>query len=268
MPFGGALVAGIGSIFGGLLGGSAASKAAKQQQQAEQQGINTIQTGEDQSIARLNPYLSSGSQASGILSGMLKTPGEGLLTPWTQQFQAPTAAQAEQTPGYQFQLQQGENALQNSAAARGGLLSGRTLADLNTYAQGTASTNYQNTFNNALTQYQSAYNTFQNNQNNTYNRLAGQQGVGLNAANTAGQITSNASGDIASLLAAQGKAAAGGTVGQANAWSGAIPGIGGALTGGYNFLKNLNPFGGGNGGTMGDVPSPYDPSQAGAMAFA
>ena len=194
------------------------------------------------------------------------------MTPWTQQFTAPTAAQAEQTPGYQFQLQQGENAIQNAAAARGGLLSGRTLADLNTYAQGTASTNYQNTFNNALTQYQSAYNTFQNNQNNTFNRLAQQQGVGLGAAGTAGQITTGAGQDIASLLAAQGKAAAGGTVGAANAWSGAIPGISNLASGGYGYLNNLNGQAPNITPPTWNIPgspgfTPFDPSQYGAQNF-
>src|SRR5690242_3950495 len=41
-------------------------------------------------------------------------------------FQTPTLDEARQDPGYQFQLQQGEQALQSSAAARGGLLSGNT----------------------------------------------------------------------------------------------------------------------------------------------
>jgi hypothetical protein len=162
---------------------------------------------------------------------MLGTPGKGLLTPWDQQFTAPTAAQAEQTPGYQFQLNQGLNAVQNSAAGRGGLLSGGTLAGLNNYAQGVASTNYQNTFNNALTQYQSAYQTFLNNQNNTYSRLMGLSGQGLLAAGGAGNLISGVGGDIASLYGQQGAAGAAGTIGQANAYSSILPNIFGTLSG-------------------------------------
>jgi hypothetical protein len=236
------IVSGLGSLFGGILGSNASKKAAQEQIQADQKGIGTIQGSETSALGQLSPYTSAGSKATGTLSDMLSTPGQGLLTPWTQQFTAPTADQAAATPGYQFQLKAGEDALQNSAAARGGLLSGRTLADMNTYAQGLAGTNYQNTFNNALTQYQSAYNTFQNNQANTYSRLFGVSGQGLNAANSAAGINMGAGQDIASLQAAQGRAAAGGTLGSANAWSGAIGGIGSSLAQlPWGKLSNMNP---------------------------
>jgi hypothetical protein len=273
MPAGGMLttgiVSGLGSIFGGLFGGGAAKKAAQQQIEAEQKAQGVIQGSEkqalgyqqnatDTSLGNLQPYLQAGTQATSNLNQLTGTPGQGLLTPWTQQFTAPTAEQAAQTPGYQFQLQQGEQALQNSAAARGGLLSGQTLGDLNNYAQGVASTNYQNVFNNAQSQYQSAYNTFQNNQNNTYNRLMGLSNTGQNAANTmgslaqmgaqnAGNITSSAGGDIASLYNAQGAARAGGTIGTANAYGSIIPGITNSLQN-MMLMKNLIPSSSSSGG--------------------
>lgn len=248
LPLVGSIVSGIGSLFGGLFGGNAASKASEQYIKALQQAQQSLQGSEDKGLANYQPYLQGGAQAEGTLSQMLATPGQGLLTPWTQQFTAPTAQQAEQTPGYQFQLQQGENALQNSAAARGGLLSGRTLGDMNNYAQGVASTNYQNVFNNALTQYQSAHNTFQNNQNNTYQRLMGMSGQGLNAAGGAGQLISGIGGDIASLYGQQGAARAAGTMGAANAYGSIIPGIGNAIMnyGLMGSLRNMNPGGGGS----------------------
>lgn len=224
------IISGLGSLFGGIMGSNASKKAAQQQIEADQKGIGTIQGSETSALGQLSPYTSAGSKATGSLSDMLSTPGQGLLTPWTQQFTAPTADQAAATPGYQAQLKAGEDALQNSAAARGGLLSGRTLADMNTYAQGTASENYQNVFNNALTQYQSAYNTFQNNQQNTYNRLFGVSGQGLNAANSAASINMGAGQDVASLQAAQGRAAAGGTLGSANSWMGTLSGMSGAAS--------------------------------------
>lgn len=243
MSFLGPILGGIGSIFGGLFGGNAASQASQQYIQALQQAQQSLTTSENKGLANYQPYLAAGQQATGTLSQMLGTPGQGLLQPWSQTFQAPTAAQAAQTPGYQFQLQQGENALQNSAAARGGLLSGRTLGDMNTYAQGLASSNYQNTFNNALTQYQSAYNTFQNNQANTYNRLMGVSGEGLNAAQGAGSLISGIGGDIASLYGQQGAARAAGTMGQANAYSSIFPGIANSIEN-YQLMGKLGQMGG------------------------
>lgn len=262
MPFGGLLSAGIGaagSLFGGLFGGSASEKAAQQYEQAIQQGITSLQGNLQTGEANYAPYLSAGSTATNTLSSLLGTPGQGLLTPWTQTFQAPTAAQAEATPGYQFQLQQGENAMQNSAAGKGSLLTGRTLADLNNYAQGTASTNYQNTFNNALTQYNSAYSTFLNNQQNQYSRLMGLSGEGLTAAGGEGQLISGIGGDIASLYGQKGAAAAQGTIGAANAYGSILPGMSNAVSN-YGLLSMLNGNtngGWGSGGGFSALPVNY-----------
>lgn len=218
-----------GSLFGGLFGASQSGKASQQYLNALKQAQAWMQGQEQLGLQNYSPYLQGGAQASGMLSQLLGTPGQGLLTPWTQQFQAPTAEQAAQTPGYKFQLQQGEDALQNSAAARGGLLSGGTLAGLNNYAQGVASTNYQNTFNNALTQYQQAYQSFLNNQNNTYQRLMGLSGQGLSAAGGAGNLISGIGGAIGTLYGGQGAAQAAGTLGGANSLLGMIPSLTGSL---------------------------------------
>lgn len=245
MPFGGALTAGIGaagSLFGGLFGSSQSKKASQQYQQGLQNAQGYLGGELNQGLSNYSPYLNTGSQASSTLGSLLGTPGQGLLQNWNQTFTAPTAQQAAQTPGYQFQLQQGENAMQNSAAGQGSLLTGRTLADLNNYAQGAASTNYQNTFNNDLTQYQSAYNTFNNNQNNTYNRLLGASQQGLSAAGGAGNLIQGIGGDIGSLYGQIGAAQAAGTMGSANSIQGMIPGLASGFTG---MLSGFNNMGGG-----------------------
>lgn len=53
-------------------------------------------------------------------------------------------------PSMQFAMQEGQRALQASAAARGGALSGATLKDMASYANNLASQNYQNAFQNAV----------------------------------------------------------------------------------------------------------------------
>jgi hypothetical protein len=253
-----------GSLFGGLFGASASERASQQYVNALNQAESYLQGQEGEGLQNYQPYLSAGGGATNTLSSLLGTPGKGLLTPWTGQFNLPTAAQAAKTPGFQFQLQQGENAMQNSAAAQGGLLSGRTLASLNNYAQGTASENYQNDVNNAFTQYQSGYNTFLNNQNNTYSRLLGVSGQGLQAAGGAGNLISGIGGDVASLIGGKGAAAAGGTLGQANAYGSIFPGIANSITGGLTLSSLL---GNNNSSTL-QVPSggaynPWSPSLPG-----
>lgn len=232
----------LGSLFGGLFGANASQTASQQYQQALEKSQNFLQGQEQQGLANYQPYLDAGSGATTTLSSLLGTPGQGLLTPWTQQFQAPTAAQAEATPGYQFQLQQGTNAMQNSAAGNGSLLTGRTLADLNNFAQGTASTNYQNLFNNAFTQYESSYNQFRNNQQDQYSKLMGLSGEGLTAAGGAGGLISNIGGDIASEIGQQGAAKAAGTIGAANAYGSILPGIDSSIQSGLM----LSMLGGGS----------------------
>lgn len=295
MPVGliGGAVSGIGSLVGGLLGDSASGNAAKAIQsgigQAEayqkQQTANAV-SGQTQATNQigneLSPYTGLGAQSAGTLSSLL-APGGALTQGWNQTFQAPTAEQAAQTPGYQFQLQQGQNALQNSAAARGGLLSSGTAKALDQYSQGLASSNYQNTYNNALQTYGTNYNTFQNNQNNLYNRLAGTTQLGLGAtsnlaslqqqgANSLSNIYQNSGQQIGNDLTQAGQAQAAGIVGGSNALTGGLQGglnaLGQGITlaqqqgaqnasGGQSSLSSLVGSGGVSGANGVYVPNIY-----------
>lgn len=189
-------LAGAGLSYAGQQGQANAAESAAQLQAQEAANSLAFQKQEWQTQQQNEaPFLQAGQTAIGDLSGLL-APGGGLSQGWTGQFTAPTAAQAEATPGYQFTLQQGQNAIQNSAAAQGNLLSGGTEAALDQYSQGLASTNYQQAFNNALTQYGTAYNTFENNQANQFNRLASVAGLGQTTAGQLGQEGQAASNNV------------------------------------------------------------------------
>lgn len=62
-------------------------------------------------------------------------------------FTGPTAAQLTADPGYQFRLQQGQEALERSGAARGVTNTGGTLKDILDYGQQAASQEYGNVYN-------------------------------------------------------------------------------------------------------------------------
>lgn len=68
-------------------------------------------------------------------------------------FQAPSADDLLNDPGYQFRFNQGRDALERSAAARGTLNTGGTLKDILGYGQDLASTEYGNLFNRAFSTY-------------------------------------------------------------------------------------------------------------------
>ena len=110
----------------------------------------------------------------------------------------------EKTPGYQFRLQQGLKGVEDSAAARGTLLTGGTVKDLNDYAQGSASQEFDN----------------------EYRRLFGIAGLGQGAAGTLGGYGSSYANNATGLITGAGNAQAAGTVGGANAWNSALGNIG------------------------------------------
>lgn len=97
-----------------------------------------------------------------------------------------TMADFEADPGYGFRMSEGMKALERSAAARGGLLSGATLKGITRFGQDTASSEYLN-----------SYNRYQTNRANQLNPLQGLYGSGQTAANT----LSNAAGATGTGLA-------------------------------------------------------------------
>lgn len=73
----------------------------------------------------------------------------GPNVPTIPKFTLPTAADAAATPGYQFAVQQGEQALQQSQAAQGLVNGGASLKDILAWGQNYATQNYQNVVANA-----------------------------------------------------------------------------------------------------------------------
>lgn len=245
----GGAVSGVGSIVSGIMGANAAGDAAAQQAKMGQKAADTAieagqqaqgyQTGQiSAENANAQPFVNAGQNATTQLSSLLAPGGD--LTKGYGSFSAPTAAEAAATPGYQFQLQQGLSALQNSAAARGGLLSTGTAKNLENYGQGLASTNYQNAYSNALNAYNTNFNTFNTGQNNLYNRLSGLANTGATSAANLNNVTQSGTANLTNDLLNTantvgndymgiGNAQAAGTIGAANA-------LGGAISGGANSL--------------------------------
>jgi HPt (histidine-containing phosphotransfer) domain-containing protein len=203
--------------------------------------IGTFNAGNPGNVATASTNVGGGSQVP-VLQPRANpnTPGANvpggfgsLAQGWDKTFSSPTANDMTIDPGYQFRLNQGLQALQNSAAARGGLLSGGTAKAINDYAGGSASQEYGNVYNRALQNYNTNYNTFTNDQSNLFNRLQALAGggqttanqlsaSGLTAANNAANIGLTSAGQIGQQLNNAGAATGSGYVGSANAITGAI----------------------------------------------
>lgn len=132
-------------------------------------------------------------------------------------------------PGIQFQTQQGNLALTNSAAAKNGVLSGGALKDFIGYNQGMAGTGYQ-----------SAYDRYMQSKQFTLGSLMGVAGMGQTAASNGSTGGSAYAQGIAGTMTGAGNAGAAGQIGSANAMTGGINGAANSYTL-SRLLNNGNP---------------------------
>jgi hypothetical protein len=131
-------------------------------------------------------------------------------------------------PGYAFRLSEGTRALDRTAAARGGLLSGSTLRGAQRFGQDLASQEYQN-----------AFNRYQVNRSNQLNPLQSLLGSGQSATNVLGTAGQNYATQAGENYMGAANARASGYVGSANALSNAFGGVSNAFTN-YNLMNTLN----------------------------
>jgi hypothetical protein len=169
----------------------AAEEANAQQQAAIQQAGGQIGKYYGQAQQQYQPYSQMGLQATQGLQQGLQT-GEYNLPAYQQYTGGGTAPTApanayatyqapqfnyQQSPGYQAQLNQGQQAIQSQAGGAGQFFSGATQKALARYGTGLAAQDYQNMFNNYVNQrnfgYQNLMNT-QGQQNLNYELGLGQ----------------------------------------------------------------------------------------------
>jgi len=134
-------------------------------------------------------------------------------------------------PGYAFRMAEGMKALERSAAARGGLLSGATLRGTQRFGQDLASQEYQN-----------AFNRYQAERAGTLNPFQALAGTAQSGANVLGQQAGQMGSNISNALGAYGSAAQGNIIGagnaQASGYMGGANAIAGGVGQGINFYQN------------------------------
>lgn len=196
---GGSLLGAGASIYGAQTGAAAQKSAVGSANALQQSMFNTTQN-------NLAPYIQGGNTAGNQLFSMLSdTSSNGLLTPFN-----PTQAQLAQTPGYQFTLQQGTNAVNNANSAKGWGDSGPGAKGLADYVTGLASNTYQQQFTNYWTQKQ-----------NQFGDLFQPYQIGANAAQGQGNISANVGNQIGQNTIGAGNAGAAAAIGTGNAISSA-----------------------------------------------
>jgi len=228
---------------------TAARNAAAGVNAATTSGTAAINAAQQANIGYNQPWLTAGQGAVGQMSAGMQPGGQ-----FTQTF---TPSSLYTDPSYQWRLQQGQQSLQASAAARGGLLTGQGAKDITNYGQDAASQ-----------EYQAAYNRFMNNQNTAYSRLGNLAGMGQQTAGQLGTTGLNAASNVANLgmtgaqsagnyMLGMGAAQAQGMIGSTNAMNSGLTGSMSSLTPqNINTAANWvgNQFGGaGSTGTLGGL---------------
>lgn len=225
----GALAGAAGSALGGLMGGMSAQDAAALQVAAIKEH-NKFQKWlyEDQKEMQ-KPFREAGIAGNNALLEYLGLGGDEAAEHYGTLKDAQFgAAEFEQykDPGYDFRLSEGMKALENSAAARGNLLSGNTLKGAQEYAQDLASTEYQN-----------AFNRYQTMRMNTLNPLQSLSGAGQTATNSLSNAASQYGHNMSNAYMSMGNAQAAGQQGMTNSL------INGVM-GGLNFYNQSSMLSG------------------------
>lgn len=198
-PAGAAIGASIG---GGVDASNAASDAARVQSDAANRAADLQYKQWQESVALQEPWRKAGEQALNKLIPLTD------YTPFSM-------AQFQADPGYGFRMSEGMKALERSAAARGGLLSGATIKGAQRFGQDLASQEYTNAFNRYQTERAARLQPLQS--------LAG---VGQTTAQQLGQAGQTMASNVNEALTSGAAARASGYVGQANALNSAISGAG------------------------------------------
>lgn len=212
---GGVAVAGLG---GAMISSNAATSAAKTQAKAAKNASQAQLAMFQQTKESLSPWVQAGQLAIPQVQELTGT-GEGgnpLTAPLTSPFQ-PTIQQLEQTPGYQFILDQGLKGVQNSFAAKGLGTSGAAIKGAVNYAEGLAGTTFQQQFDNYWKQNQAIYGI-----------LTGISSQGQNAAAGVGNLGASAITASNNFLTSGAAATAAGQVGSANALNSGLASVGNA----------------------------------------
>jgi len=114
----------------------------------------------------------------------------------------PSKIDLKQDPGYQFRLEQGTEALDKSAAARGRLLSGAQQKALTEYGQGVGSEEYSN----AYARYADQYAKEANRKRQKFNILSGLSQGGQSSAAGQSQASSQLAQTGGNIMAQTGRA--------------------------------------------------------------
>ena len=207
----GAAILGAGALGAGA-GIYGSSQAAKAQKSAANRAADSQMAMFNRQVELQEPFRQGGLTAQNRLLTLLGLEGGETGAPdygrYAKDF---SMSDFEADPGYGFRISEGMKALERSAAARGGLLSGAAMKGITRFGQDTAAN-----------EYTAAYNRYQANRANQLNPLQSLYGAGQTSTNLLSNAAGQAGQGMANAQIAGGQARASGYIGGANALTSAL----------------------------------------------
>jgi hypothetical protein len=228
----GALIGAGASLVGGLLSSSAASKAAKTQAKSADAATALQREMYEKNLELQKPFYEAGLTGQNALMQYLGLGGDTTAANYGAGMKPFDASMMYEDPGYAFRLGEGVNALNKTAAARGGLMSGAAMKAAQRYGQDYASNEYNNAFNRYYQQRNQMLNPLQS--------LLGQAQTSAGNIGASGQGYATQAGQN---MMAGANARASGYMGGANALSQALTGAATPYMN-YSMMSSFAPQGG------------------------
>ena len=224
----------VASVIGGGIAAYGANRAANTQAEAATNAAN-IQAQSareaqalqkqmyEQQVAGQEPFRQAGITGQNRLMEYLGLGGNAGAAGYGKYGRDFGMSDFQSDPGYAFRLGEGQKALERSAAARGGLISGGALKAATRYGQDMGSQEYQN-----------AYNRYQTNRTNQLQPLGNLMSMGQSAASNQGAAAGQYGANAGNMITNAGNAMAGGITGAGNAQAAGYMGMGNTLAGAIN----------------------------------
>lgn len=282
----------VGNVASAGIQANAINSAADKQAASAKYAQDLIQGRYDTTRNDFQPYRDLGQTGIQAIQGNLGAFGS-TDSPYTELLkqnipgipQAMTIDSLKATPGYQFTLDQGLKATQNSAAARGLGVSGAAMKGAAAYATGLSDQTYNTRFNqqqqlfnnqqNVFGDVQTLFSNDQTSKSNAWNRLAGLVNTGLSGAGQTATIGANAANQSAQIAQNAGNAQAAAGIATGNAIGGGLNGLGNTIQQNELINRLIGPTGSGNAGDgiytgnggFGDGGANYNWGSSGGSGF-
>lgn len=188
--------AGAATVGGALINSNAAGKAADKQAQGTAASLEENRRQYDQTRADYAPYREAGAKALGTFASENDTPLD--------------RSQVQLDPGYQFGMDQGQQAINRQTSAAGGRISGAALKAAAQYG-----TDY------ATSGYSTAYNRANQARSDRLNRLAALAQIGQTSTNSVSALGADTTASNNALTRAAANNAGAATLAQGNIWGNA-----------------------------------------------